>query len=51
MGVETMMIAAVAASAVASTASAISSAHNNRKSIQAQKDLYEQQRLDQLAEA
>lgn len=50
MGVETMMIAAVAASAVASTASAISSAHNNRKSIQAQKDLYEQQRLDQLAD-
>ena len=50
MGVETMMIAAVAASAVASTASAVSAAHNNRKSIQAQKDLYEQQRLDQLAD-
>lgn len=50
MGVETMAIAAIAASAVATTASAISASSNNRRSIQAQKDLYEQQRIDQLSD-
>lgn len=50
MGVETMAIAAITASAVATTASAISASSNNRRSIQAQKDLYEQQRIDQLTD-
>ena len=48
MGVETLAICALAAGAIATGASAVSASTNNRRTIEAQEDMYKKQREDQL---
>ena len=48
MGVETLAICALAAGAIATGASAVSASNNNRRTIEAQEDMYKKQREDQL---
>ena len=50
MGVETGLIIAMAASAAASLGSAAVGAINNKKSLEAQRDMYERQRVDQISD-
>lgn len=50
MGVETGLIIAMAATAAASLGSAAVGAINNSKSLEAQRDMYDKQRADQLSD-